>query len=48
MVARLRVSVGKVTEEDDSIPGRVWAVGFHHVMARSSLARILKFMNYLF
>jgi hypothetical protein len=48
MVARLRVSVGTVTEEDDSIPGRVWAVGIHHVTARSRLARVLKFMNDLF
>jgi hypothetical protein len=28
--------------------GRVWAAGFHHVTARSRLARGLKFTNLLF
>jgi hypothetical protein len=40
------VSMG--TEEDESSTGRVWAVGFHHVMARSHLARVSNLMNRLF
>jgi hypothetical protein len=32
------------TMEDKSSTGRVWASVFHHVMARSSLARVLKLM----
>jgi hypothetical protein len=28
--------------------GRVWAAGFHHIMAHSRLARGLKLMNRLF
>ena len=28
--------------------GRVWAAGFHHVTARSRLARVLKLTNLLF
>jgi hypothetical protein len=35
-------------KEDASSTGRVWAAGFHHVMARSSVASVLKLMNYLF
>jgi hypothetical protein len=34
-------------KEDDSITGRVWASGFHHVTARSRLARVLKLMKRL-
>jgi len=44
----LRGSVGTGTKEDESSNGRVWAAGFHHVTARSRLARILKLMNRLF
>jgi hypothetical protein len=33
---------------DESSTGHVWAAGFHHVMARSRLAGILKLMNRLF
>jgi hypothetical protein len=44
----LRGSVGAGTKEDDSSTGRVWAAGFHHVTARSRLARVLKLMNRLF
>ena len=40
-----RVSVGTETKEEESSTGRVWAAGFHHVTARSRLARVLKLMN---
>jgi hypothetical protein len=36
------------TKEDESSIERVWDDGFHHVTARSRLARVLKFMNRLF
>jgi hypothetical protein len=36
----LRGSVSTGTKEDGSSTGRVWAAGFHHVTARSLLARI--------
>jgi hypothetical protein len=29
-------------KEDESINGRVWAAGFHHVTARSRLGCVLK------
>jgi hypothetical protein len=48
MVASLRASVGAGTKEDESNTGRVWAAGFHHVTARSRLARIFKLMNRVF
>jgi len=48
MMASLQGSVGTRTKEDDSSTGRIWTAGFHHVMARSRLARILKLMNHLF
>jgi len=48
MVASLRGSVDTGTEEDESSTGRVWAAGFHRVIARSRLARVLKVMNPLF
>ena len=48
MVASLRGSVGTGTEEDESSTGRVWAAGFHHVTARSGLARVVKLMKHLF
>ena len=48
MVASLRGSVGTGTKEDKSSSGCVWAAGFHHVTARSHLARVFKLMNRLF
>jgi hypothetical protein len=45
-VLRGSVSTGK--EEDETSSGRVWAAGFHHVSARSQLARVLKLTNRLF
>jgi len=48
MVASLWGSVGTGTKEDESSIGRIWAAGFHHVMVRSRLVRILKLMNRLF
>jgi hypothetical protein len=44
----LRESVSTGTKKDESSTGRVWGAGFHHVTARSSLARVLKLMNRLF
>jgi len=41
-------SVGTRTMEDESSAGCVWAAGFHHVTARSTLVRVLKLMNRLF
>jgi hypothetical protein len=35
-------------KEDESSTGCIWAAGFHHVMARSCLASVLKLMNLLF
>jgi hypothetical protein len=35
-------------KEDESSTRRVWAAGFHHVTARSRLARVLKLVNRLF
>ena len=34
-------------KEDGSSTGRVWAAGFHHVTARSRLARVFKLRNRL-
>ena len=48
MVASLRGCVGTGTNKDESITGRVWSAGFHHVTARSLLARVLKLVNRLF
>ena len=48
MVARLRGSVGTGTKGGESSTGRVWDAGFHHVPARSGLARVLKLLNRLF
>ena len=48
VVASLRESVGMGTKEDESSTGCIWAARFHHVMARSHLARIFKLMNRLF
>jgi hypothetical protein len=47
MLASLPGSVGTGTKEDDSNTGRVLAAGFHHVTARSRLARVLKLMDRL-
>jgi hypothetical protein len=35
-------------KEDESSTGHGWAVGFHHVTARSRLAGVLKLTNRLF
>jgi hypothetical protein len=43
----LRGSVSTGAEDDESSTGRVCTAGFHHVTARSSLARVLKLMNCL-
>jgi len=48
MLASWPGSVGAGTKEDESSTGGVWAAGFHHFMAHSCLARILKFMNLYF
>jgi hypothetical protein len=40
--------VGMETKEDESSTGRIMGAGFHHVMARSRLTRVLKPMNHLF
>ena len=48
MVASLRGSVSTGTKEDESSTKRVCAGGFHHVTARSRLARVLKPMDRLF
>jgi hypothetical protein len=41
-------SISTGTNKDESSTGRVWAAGFHDVMARSRLAGVLKLMNHLF
>jgi hypothetical protein len=41
-------SVGMGTKEDESSTRSVRAAGFHHVTARSHLARVLKLVNRLF
>ena len=48
IVASLRGSMGTGTKEDESSTGSVWAAGFHHVTARSRVARVLKLTNRLF
>jgi hypothetical protein len=40
-------SVSTGAKEDESSTRHVWAAGFHHVTARSCLARILKLMDSL-
>jgi hypothetical protein len=40
--------VGTGAKEGESSTGRVWGAVFHHVTARSRLARVLKLMNRLF
>jgi hypothetical protein len=44
----LRFSVGTETKKDESSTGRVRTAGFHHVAARSRLARVWKLINHLF
>jgi hypothetical protein len=44
----LRGSVSMRTKADESCTGRIWTAGFHHIMAQSHLARVLKLMNTLF
>jgi hypothetical protein len=41
-------SVSTEAKEDESSTGRVWAVVFHRVTARSRLAGVLKLTNRLF
>jgi hypothetical protein len=41
-------SVGPGTKEDESSAWCVWAAGYHHVIAHSRLAHVLKLMNHLF
>jgi hypothetical protein len=48
MVASLRGNIGTGTKEDESSIGCDWATGFHHVMAHSLLARVLKLTNCYF
>jgi hypothetical protein len=43
----LRECVGTGSKEDESSTGRGWAARFHHITARSLLARVLKLMNYI-
>jgi len=45
MVASWRGCVGMGTKKDESSTLSVWAAGFHHVTARSRLARVFKLMN---
>jgi len=45
MVASLQGRVGTGAKGDESSTGRIEAAGFHHVRARSRLARVLKLMN---
>jgi hypothetical protein len=44
----LRGSVGTGAKEGESRTERLWAVGFHHVTARSHLAGVLKLTKCLF
>jgi hypothetical protein len=39
----VRGSMSTGGKEDEIRTGRVWVAGFHHVTARSHLARVLKF-----
>jgi hypothetical protein len=41
-------SVGMGTKEDELSTGRVWTARFHHGMARSRLAGVLKLTSRLF
>jgi hypothetical protein len=44
----LQGSVSTGAKEDYSSAGRVWVAGFHHVMVRSHLGRVVKLMKHLF
>jgi hypothetical protein len=48
--SRMEESSAESTEakEDESSTGRIWAAGFHHVMACSHLAGILKLTKCFF
>jgi len=48
MMASLWGNVGTGAKEEEASTGRNLAAGFHHVAARSSLARILKLINCFF
>jgi len=48
MSESLRGGMGTGIKRDESSTGRVWAAGFHHVTARSRLARVLKLIKRLF
>jgi hypothetical protein len=41
----LRGSMSTGAKEDESSNGCIWAAGFHHVLACSRLAGVLKLMN---
>jgi hypothetical protein len=46
-----QVLLGSMTiggKEDESSTGRVWAAGFHNVVARSHLVGVLILTNHLF
>jgi hypothetical protein len=45
-VVRGRVSTG--ANEDESSTGRVWAAGFHHITARSHLARFKTYEQFIY
>jgi hypothetical protein len=47
MMASLQGNVRMGTKEDESSTWHVWAAGFHHVMAGSRLAHVLKITNCL-
>jgi hypothetical protein len=38
---------GMATKEDKSSTGHVWVAGFHHVMARSRLARSKNYERFI-
>jgi methionine salvage enolase-phosphatase E1 len=48
VVASLQGSVGMGTKEDELSTGRIWAAGFHHVMAHSHLVHVLKLRTVYF
>jgi hypothetical protein len=41
-------SISTGANEDESSTGRIWAAGFHHIMARSHLVHVLKLLYRLF
>jgi len=47
MAASLRGSVGTGTKEDELSTGRVWAARYHHITARSRVARVLKHVPFI-